>query len=323
MKKMNLKDKKIWVSGHNGMVGSAICRLLVERGITPVVVGRKDLDLTEQATVRSWMHDVKPDVVFLAAAKVGGIHANDTYPADFLFDNLMIETNIIRTAHEIGVEKLIFLGSSCIYPRDADQPISERALLTGPLEPTNEWYAVAKIAGIKLCQAFRAQHDDDFIAVMPTNLYGPGDNFHPENSHVPAALLDRFHKAKLSDSEIVTVWGTGTPRREFLYVDDLAEACIYLAEKYSGSDLINIGTGADVTIREFAEAISSVVGYKGRIEYDSSRPDGMPRKVLDVSALASLGWTYTTDLETGLGKYYQWYLDNIDQLRHADKGDAH
>ena len=259
----------------------------------------------------------RPQIVFLTAGRVGGIYANDTFPADFLYDNLLIEANIIHAAYRIGVEKLLFFGSSCIYPRLARQPIPEHALLTGPLEPTNEAYAVAKIAGIKLCQAYRRQHGCDFISAMPTNLFGPGDNFHPENSHVPAALLRRFHEAKLAGSSEVLVWGSGRPRREFLYVDDLADASLHLLRHYSGESHVNIGAGYDITIAEFAENVKRCVGFEGQILYDGSRPDGMPRKLLDSSRIHALGWSAVTPLDQGLGQYYEWFLSNQARLRGA------
>jgi GDP-L-fucose synthase len=254
-------------------------------------------------------------VVIVAAGRVGGLYANNNFPVEFLYDNLIMEANVIHTAFRIGVEKLLFLGSSCIYPRLSPQPITEDALLTGPLEPTNEWYAVAKIAGIKLCQAYRRQHGCDFISAMPTNLYGPGDNFHPDTSHVPAALLRRFHEGKITHAPTVVVWGTGTPRREFLYVDDLADACIHLLSHYSGEKHVNIGAGYDVTIAEFAQHIKNSVGFEGRIAYDTTQPDGMPRKLLDSSRMRALGWKPTTPLDQGLKLYYDWFLAHQDRLR--------
>jgi GDP-L-fucose synthase len=294
------------------MVGGAIVRRLAAEGCDIVTVAHRQVDLTRQAEVEEWMAANRPQAIFLAAARVGGIHANNTYPAEFLYDNLLIESNIIQAAYRFGTEKLLFLGSSCIYPREAQQPMSESALLTGPLETTNEAYAVAKIAGIKLCQAYRRQYGCDFISVMPSNVYGPGDNFHPENSHVPAALLRRFHEAKVAGSAEVVVWGTGQPRREFLYVDDLADACVFLMNRYSDDAHINVGTGTDVTIDAFAHIVARTVHYPGRLRYDATRPDGTPRKVMDVSRLASLGWTAGTSLEAGLRKYYDWFLQNVD-----------
>ena len=311
----NLTAKRVWVTGHRGMVGSAVVRRLSSEPCEILTVGKGELDLRRQTDVEAWMAENKPQVVVMAGAKVGGIHANNTYPADFIYDNLTIETNIIRAAVETDVEKLLFLGSSCIYPREASQPISEDALLSGPLEPTNEWYALAKIAGIKLCQAYRRQYDCDFISAMPTNLYGPGDNFHPVDSHVPAALLRRFHEAKETGLDEVAVWGTGQPRREFLHVDDLADACVFLLKHYSDESQVNVGTGEDITIAEFAEAVQKVVGWEGRLVFDTSRPDGTPRKVLDVSRLNGLGWRAAIGLEEGLRGYYRWFLDNIDRIR--------
>jgi GDP-L-fucose synthase len=261
------------------------------------------------------MKCAKPQVIFLAAARVGGIHANSTHPAEFLYENLLIEANIVRAAWQSGIEKLLFLGSSCIYPREAPQPIAESSLLTGALEPTNEWYAIAKIAGIKLCQSFRRQYGCDFISAMPTNLYGPGDNFHPENSHVPAALLRRLHDAKLAGAHSVVVWGTGRPRREFLYVDDMADACVFLLKHYSGEQHVNVGAGSDISICDFAELMSRVVGYEGQLVFDPTRPDGTARKLLDVSVLNNMGWKASTSLEIGLKRYYDWFLANIATIR--------
>lgn len=297
------------------MVGAAIVRRLRKEACEVLTVGREQLDLRCQADVERWIAEEKPEAIFLAAGKVGGIQANMTFPVDFLYDNLMMELNIVRAAYETGVRKLLFLGSSCIYPRDAPQPITEDALLEGALEPTNQWYAIAKIAGIRLCQAFRQQYGCDFISAMPTNLFGPGDNFHPENSHVPAALLSRFHDAKTTGTPEVVVWGTGTPLREFLYVDDLADACVTLMKTYSDTPHINVGTGKEVTIRAFAEMIAKTVGFQGRLVFDDSKPDGMPRKLLDVTRLTELGWTAPTALEDGLKQYYAWYLENESALR--------
>jgi GDP-L-fucose synthase len=311
----SLSGKRVWVAGHRGMVGSAIARRLETEGCEILTAARQQLDLTRQAETEDWMAVARPHAVFLAAGRVGGIHANDSYPADFIYDNLAIEANIIHAAYKIGVEKLLFLGSSCIYPRAAAQPMTESALLTGPLEPTNEWYAIAKIAGIKLCQAYRRQHRRDFISAMPTNLYGPGDNFHPQNSHVPAALLRRFHEAKAARAGEVTVWGTGTPRREFMFVEDAADACVHLMKHYSGEAHVNVGTGSDVSIAEFAQLVRTTVGFEGRITFDTGRPDGAPRKVMDVSALEALGWTAPTGLAQGLGRYYAWFLANIAAVR--------
>ncbi|WP_242480788.1 GDP-L-fucose synthase family protein, partial [Rhodovibrio sodomensis] len=265
--------------------------------------------------VEDWLAEARPHAVVLAAAKVGGILANDRYPADFLQDNLQMETNVIAAAQRLGVEKLVFLGSSCIYPKHAEQPLTEDALLTGPLEPTNQWYAVAKIAGIKLCQAHRRQHGVDFVSAMPTNLYGPGDTFHPEHSHVIPALIRRFHEAKVNGDREVTVWGSGTPMREFLYVDDCADAVVHILKHYSGEHHLNVGTGADVTIRQLAETIKQVVGFEGELVWDTTKPDGTPRKVLDVARINALGWRAQVDLETGLARTYDWYLRHIDEAR--------
>jgi GDP-L-fucose synthase len=300
----DLKDKRVYVAGHNGMVGSAIVRRLAHEGCEILTVDRQGLDLTNQQSTEAGLARMQPDAIFLAAGLVGGIFANNTYPADFITNNLAIALNVIRGAHAIGVKKLLALGSSCIYPKMASQPMTEDALLTGPLEPTNEWYAIAKIAAIKLCQAYRKQHGCDFISVMPTNLYGPNDNYHPQNSHVPAALIRRFHEAKLSNAPTVTVWGTGTPRREFLAVDDVADACIFVMKHYSDYGFLNIGTGEDVTIGNFARLVSEVVGYKGEIVFDTSRPDGPPQKLLDVSKLKKLGWSPKIDLRKGLAQAY-------------------
>lgn len=311
----DFSGKRVWVAGHFGMVGSALMRRLSSEPCKVLTAGRNELDLRRQVDVETWIALNKPDAVIMAGAKVGGIHANNTYPADFLYDNLTIEANVIKAAAETGVEKLLFLGSSCIYPREAPQPITEDALLSGPLESTNEWYALAKIAGIKLCQAYRRQYGCDFISAMPTNLYGPGDNFHPNDSHVPAALVRRFHEAKEMGLTEVTVWGTGRPRREFLHVDDLADACIFLLCNYSEEMQVNVGTGEDITIAEFAEAVRRVVGWEGLLAFDTSRPDGTPRKVLDVSRLAELGWRASTPLNKGLKDYYRWFLDNLENIR--------
>jgi GDP-L-fucose synthase len=295
-----LRGRRIFVAGHGGMVGSAIVRRLESEGSTVLIAERDRLNLTDSASVEGWLEQSQPDAVFLAAAKVGGIYANSAYPADFIADNLAIALNVIRGAHRAGVKKLLFLGSSCIYPRLAPQPMTEDMLLTGPLEPTNQWYAVAKIAGIKLCEAYRRQHGADFVSVMPTNLYGPGDNYHPEDSHVPAALLRRFHEAKVARSPSVTVWGTGRPRREFLAVDDLADACVFVMKRYSGDEFVNVGTGEDITIAEFARLVAEVVGYTGALTFDTSRPDGAPQKLLDISKLSALGWRAKTPLREGL-----------------------
>lgn len=290
------------------MAGSAIVRRLASEDCTVLTVDRSKVDQTQQEPTEAWLMDSKPDAIFLAAGLVGGIHANDTYPADFITDNLAIALNVIRGAHRAKVKKLLFLGSSCIFPKLAPQPMSEEMLLTGPLEPTNEWYAVAKIAGIKLAQAYREQFGDDFISVMPTNLYGPGDNYHPENSHVPAALIRRFHEGKMKNAPSVTVWGSGKPKREFLAVDDLADACVFVMKHYSDSGFLNVGTGADVTIAEFARTVADVVGYTGELSFDTTRPDGAPRKLLDVSKLTALGWTAKIPLRDGLATAYADFL---------------
>ena len=304
----DLKGKRVFVAGHRGMVGGALVRRLAGEGVELLTVPRNEVDLRNQAQVADWFAKKRPQAVFLAAAKVGGIVANNTLRAEFIYDNLILATNVIHAAHQNGVEKLMFLGSSCIYPKLAAQPLREDSMLTGPLEPTNEPYAIAKIAGIKMVEAYRSQYGSDFINVMPTNLYGPGDNYHPEYSHVVAALIRRFHEAKVSGASDVMVWGTGTPRREFLYVDDLADACVHLMKTYSSDELVNIGTGEDITIAEFARVVAGVVGYTGTISYDSSRPDGTPQKLLDVERLASLGWRASTALHDGIKRAYQAYL---------------
>lgn len=308
-------DTKIYVAGHRGMVGSAIIRALQSRGYTNIVTRtHSELDLTNQSAVRTFFESEKPDQVYLAAAKVGGIHANNTYPAEFIYKNMMIEANVIHEAWQVGVQKLLFLGSSCIYPKLAPQPMAEDALLTGPLEPTNEPYAIAKIAGIKLCESYNRQYGTDYRSVMPTNLYGPGDNYHSENSHVVPALIRRFHEAKQSNVKEVIIWGTGKPKREFLYVDDMADASVHIMEldRHIYCDHtnlmkshVNVGTGIDITIRELAELIAKALGYTGKIEFDASRPDGAPRKLLDVSLITKLGWTARIKLEEGLRKSYK------------------
>ena len=310
-----LSGKRIWVAGHKGMVGSAITRRLIAEDCKILTTDRYETNLNQQLDVQRWILSNKPDIIFLAAAKVGGIIANDTMPADFLYENIMIEANIIHAAHEAGVKKLLFLGSSCIYPRLADQPIAEEALLTGPLEPTNEWYAISKIAGIKLCQAYRKQYGHDFISAQPTNLYGPHDNFHLENSHVIPALIIKAHDAKVNSLQAMDVWGSGGPLREFLYVDDLADALVFLMKHYSGDMHINVGTGEEVTIAELAELVINAVGYKGNLVFDTSKPDGTPRKLLDSSRLFNLGWSPKTSLKNGLKQAYEWYLENADNLR--------
>jgi GDP-L-fucose synthase len=304
----DLKGKRVFVAGHRGMVGSALLRRLASEGVELLTVPRSEMDLRDQVAVFNWFAKNRPQAVFFAAAKVGGIVANNTLRAEFIYDNLVQATTVIHAAHMSGAEKLMFLGSSCIYPKLAPQPLREDSMLTGPLEITNEPYAIAKIAGIKMAEAYRSQYGSDFISVMPTNLYGPGDNYHPEYSHVVAALIRRFHEAKVSGTPDVVVWGTGTPRREFLYVDDLADACIHLMKTYSSDQLVNIGTGVDISIAEFARVVADAVGYTGTISYDHSKPDGTPRKLLDVSRLAGLGWRASTPLKDGIRLAYQAYL---------------
>lgn len=306
-----LTGKSVYVAGHRGMVGSALVRRLAREDVRLVTVDRREVDLCSQAAVFDWFARVRPQVIFLAAAKVGGIVANNTLRAEFIYDNIAIAANVIHAAHINGAEKLMFLGSSCIYPKFAPQPLREESVLTGPLEPTNEPYAIAKIAGIKMAEAYRSQYGSDFISVMPTNLYGPGDNYHPELSHVVAALIRRFHEAKVSGAKTVAVWGTGTPRREFLYVDDMADACVHLMKTYSGAELINVGTGEDIAIAEFARVVAEIVGYRGEISFDTSRPDGTPRKLLDISRLEQLGWRATTSLHDGLKRAYAAYQTSL------------
>ncbi len=314
------RECKIYVAGHRGLVGSAIIRQLEAKGFNNLITRtRSELDLTNQNEVRSFFADEKPEYVILAAAKVGGIHANNTYPAEFIYLNLMIEANVIDAAYRNGVKRLLFLGSSCIYPKAVEQPMREDVLLTGVLEPTNEPYAIAKIAGIKLCESYNRQYGTDYRSVMPTNLYGPGDNFHPENSHVIPALMRRFHEAKVKGDKEVVVWGSGKPKREFLHVDDMAAASLFVLELDKESYMentqpmlshINVGTGVDCTIREMAETMKRVVGFQGELTFDSTRPDGTPRKLMDVSRLRALGWQYTIPLESGLTNTYEWYLEN-------------
>ncbi|KAK9705751.1 hypothetical protein RND81_07G079200 [Saponaria officinalis] len=305
------KSAKIFVAGHRGLVGSAIVRKLQLHGFTNIIVRtHSELDLTVQSDVDAFFASEKPRYVILAAAKVGGIHANNTYPADFIAINLQIQTNVIHSSFSHGVQKLLFLGSSCIYPKFAPQPIPESALLTGPLEPTNEWYAIAKIAGIKMCQAYRIQHNWDAISGMPTNLYGPNDNFHPENSHVLPALMRRFHEAKVRGDKEVVVWGSGSPLREFLHVDDLADSVVFLMDKYSGLSHLNVGSGKEVSIKELAELVKEVVGFPGELVWDMSNPDGTPRKLMDSSKLMELGWEPKISLKDGLIDTYKWYLEN-------------
>jgi GDP-L-fucose synthase len=306
-----IAGKRVWVAGHRGMVGSALLRRLEREDCEILTATRRECDLRRQGEVERWMDKARPEVVLIAAAKVGGILANDSYPAEFLYDNLMIEANLIRGAWQAKVEKLLFLGSSCIYPRHAPQPMPEECLLEGQLEPTNQWYAVAKIAGIKLCQAYRRQYGSDFISAMPTNLYGPGDHFDLLTSHVVPALIAKMHAAKAAGAEEVEIWGTGRPRREFLHVNDLADACIHLLKVYSGELHVNVGCGEDLTIAELAEAIRRVVGFGGRLRYNTERPDGTPRKLLDVSRLRTLGWQPQIPLEEGLSDAYRWYRDRV------------
>lgn len=305
------KDSKIYVAGHKGLVGSAIVRNLRARGYENII-GRShsELDLTNADKVREFFKEQKPEYVFLAAAKVGGINANNKAPADFIYENLMIECNVIKAAHDSKIKKLLFLGSSCIYPKMCPQPIKEEYLLSGYLEQTNEGYALAKISGLKMCQFFKKQYRDNFISVMPTNLYGPNDNFDLQTSHVMPALIRKFHEAKINNKPYVEIWGTGKPLREFLHVDDMADACVYLMENYDGEEHVNIGTGREVTIRKLAKIIANIVGYKGELKFDDSKPDGTPRKLLDVNKLNSLGWRYKIELEEGIKEVYQWFIKN-------------
>ena len=305
----DLAGKRVYVAGHKGMVGSAIMRRLASENCT-ILTAARSLDLREQAPVRDWFAANAPDAVIIAAAKVGGILANDTYPAQFLYDNLMIEANLIEAARQAGVGKLLFLGSSCIYPKFAEQPIVEEALLTGPLEPTNEWYAIAKIAGIKLCQAYRREYGCDFISAMPTNLYGPGDDFDLDTSHVLPALIRKAHEAKLAGAGSLEIWGSGTPRREFLHVDDLADACVMLLKTYSGESHVNVGSGSDVTILELAEMVKQAVGFEGAIVKDTSKPDGTPRKLMSAEKIRAMGWQPSIGLAEGIASTYRWFLAN-------------
>jgi GDP-L-fucose synthase len=305
----DLAGRRIYVAGHHGMVGSAIVRRLAGAPCELITTERDRVDLERQAQVEDFLAATGPDVVIVAAGRVGGIYANNAYPAQFISENLAIARNAIEASHKAGVKKLLFLGSSCIYPRLAEQPMREDELLSGPLEPTNQWYAVAKIAGIKLCQAYRRQYGADFISVMPTNVYGPGDNYHPENSHVVAALIRRFHQSKQDGAAAVTVWGTGKPRREFLFVDDLADACVFLLENYSDEQHVNVGSGEEVTIAQFAALVAEVVDYHGKLVFDPSRPDGVPRKLLDSSKLAAMGWRARTPLRAGLEQTYSAFLN--------------
>jgi GDP-L-fucose synthase len=315
MSRYDLRGKRVWVAGHRGMVGAALVRRLARSGCETLTAGREEVDLVRQEAVERWMERARPHAVILAAARVGGIVANDTRPADFIYDNLMIEANVVHAAWKAGVEKLLFLGSTCIYPRLAPQPLDEDALLTGPLEPTNEWYAIAKIAGIKLCQAYRKQHGARFIAAMPTNLYGPHDNYDLETSHVVGALMVKIHRAKLAGAPSVEIWGTGTPRREFLHVDDCADACVFLLEGYDDAGIVNIGVGDDVTIAEFAETLARVIGWAGRFDYDRARPDGTPRKLVATGRINAMGWRARIGLEDGLRSAYAWFLANAPEAR--------
>jgi GDP-L-fucose synthase len=312
-----LRDKRVWVAGHNGLVGSALVRRLASEECEIITAQRGEFDLRDPAKVDRWMRESHPQAVFLAAARVGGIHANNTRPAEFIYDNLMIQTNVLEAARRYGVEKLMFLGSSCIYPRMAPQPMPESALLSGPLEPTNQWYAVAKIAGVKLAQAYRRQYGCDFVSVMPTNLYGPGDNFDLTSSHVVPALIAKAHRAKIEGAESLEIWGTGQPKRELLYVDDAADGMVFIMRHYSDEEIINIGVGQDLTIAELAEAVCRATGFQGRIHFDPSKPDGTPRKLVDVSRLNALGWRPKVSLEDGLKRTYRWHLE-----RHATQNTA-
>ena len=305
------KDSKIYVAGHRGLVGSAIVRNLKDKGYTNIIYRtHKELDLTNQADVQAFFKEEQPEYVILAAAKVGGIHANNTYPADFIYDNLMIQNNVIKAAHDYKVKKLLFLGSTCIYPKMAPQPIREEYLLTGALEETNEAYAVAKIAGLEMCKFFKRQYGDNFISCMPTNLYGPNDNFDLKSSHVLPALIRKFHEAKVNGSDTVEVWGTGTPLREFIYVDDMADACVFLMENYDGEQHVNIGTGEEVSIRQLAETVKEVVGFEGELVFNTDMPDGTPRKLTTVDKLHGLGWKHKVSLNEGIRLAYEWFLEN-------------
>ncbi len=311
MSSFDLSGKRVWVAGHRGMAAAAIARRLASEHCEIVTAARSELNLLRQAEVHKWLAEQKIDAVFLAAATVGGIMANTTRPAEFLYENLVIETNVIHAAKCAGVKKLLFLGSSCIYPRMAEQPMKEEALLTGALEPTNEWYAIAKIAGIKLCAAYRRQYGCDFVSVMPTNLYGPGDRYDAENGHVVAALIMKIHAARMANSPAVELWGSGTPKREFLFTEDLADACVFVMKNYSEELFLNVGTGREMTILELAESIARVAGWKGAFTFDRSKPDGMPRKVMDVSRLQGLGWSAQTPFDDGIRQAYDWYVAHV------------
>ena len=315
MSAYELRGKRVWVAGHRGMVGSAVVRRLAREGCETLVAGRDVVDLVRQDSVERFMAREKPQAIVLAAAKVGGIVANDRLPAEFLYENVMIEANVVHAAWANGVEKLLFLGSTCIYPRLAPQPLAEDSLLTGPLEPTNEWYAIAKIAGIKLCQAYRKQHGARFIAAMPTNLYGPNDNFDLLDSHVVGALMVKIHRARMTGARSVEIWGTGTPRREFLHVDDCADACVFLLRNYDSAEIVNIGVGDDMTIRSFAETLAKVIGWSGEFVYDTSRPDGTPRKLVDTRRINALGWRARIGLEDGLRDAYAWFVANAPEAK--------
>ncbi len=311
MRKFELAGRRVWVAGHRGMAGSAIVRRLAIENCEVITATHRELDLRKQEDVNAWMAERRIDAVFMAAATVGGILANSTRPAEFIYDNLAMGINVIEGARQCGVEKLLFLGSSCIYPRTALQPMREEMLMTGPLEPTNEWYAIAKIAGMKLCQAYRRQYGCDFVSVMPTNLYGPADRYDAQRGHVVAALIIKIHAAKMANSPTVELWGSGAPKREFLFSEDLADACIFVMKNYSDEMFLNVGTGQEMTILQLAQSIARVVGWKGEFTFDRTKPDGMPRKVMDVSRLAELGWRAYTEFETGMHETYRWYVENI------------
>jgi GDP-L-fucose synthase len=312
---LDLSGKSVWVAGHKGMVGSAIVRRLAKENCTILTADRAELDLLDQKSVEAWVAHMRPDVIFLAAARVGGIFANDKWPAEFLYQNIAIQTNIIHAAHCNDVPNLLFLGSSCIYPKFADQPIVEESLLTGALEPTNEWYAVAKIAGLKMAQAYQKQYGRNYISAMPTNLYGPGDNFNLESSHVLPALLRKAHEAKIEKSESITIWGSGSPRREFLHVDDCADACVFLMKNYSQDTHVNVGSGSDISIYELATQVCDVVGFNGKIERDPTKPDGTPRKLMSTAKIRALGWQPEIGLKVGISSTYEWFLTHDGGLR--------